>query len=248
MPEISEIWRYPIKGHSREQINQVTLTAGATMPWDRVWAVAHANAKTDGSEWAVCANFARGSQRPGLMGTNAKVDEATGYVKLSHQDMDDLELNPDIEPQKLINWSNAFRPEDLPLAAKVIKVPGRGSTDTDYPSVSFGNMASHRAIEDKLGHSISHLRWRTNFWIEGLEPWVENDMVGKSLRVGDVEVEIRERILRCKATTANPVTGLRDTDTLAVLREWGHQDMGIYAQVTKGGTINIGSQVEVLSS
>ena len=38
---VSALWRHPIKGHGVEPVEGVTLTAGATMPWDRVWAIAH---------------------------------------------------------------------------------------------------------------------------------------------------------------------------------------------------------------
>ena len=36
---------------------------------------------------------------------------------------------------------------------------------------------------------------------------------------------------------ANPETGRRDVDTLAALRAWEHQDFGVYAAVTSGGTL-----------
>ena len=37
----AHLWRHPIKGHGVEAVDAVTLAAGATMPWDRVWAIAH---------------------------------------------------------------------------------------------------------------------------------------------------------------------------------------------------------------
>ena len=39
------LWRHPIKGHGVEAVGAVTLAAGATMPWDRVWAIAHEAAR-----------------------------------------------------------------------------------------------------------------------------------------------------------------------------------------------------------
>jgi uncharacterized protein YcbX len=64
--------------------------------------------------------------------------------------------------------------------------------------------------------------------------------------VGDTVLRVEERITRCKATMANPDTGRRDVDTLAVLRTWDHQDFGVYAAVVEGGTIRPGDAVEVL--
>ena len=46
---VTEIWRHPVKSHGREALETVTLTAGQTMPGDRVWAVAHEASTADGS-------------------------------------------------------------------------------------------------------------------------------------------------------------------------------------------------------
>ena len=56
------------------------LAAGATMPWDRVWAIAHDRAKVgpDGADWVPCVNFSRGAKSPALMAIRARVDEAAG--------------------------------------------------------------------------------------------------------------------------------------------------------------------------
>ena len=48
---VSSLWRHPIKSHGREALEQVTLSAGQTMPGDRVWAVAHEASKADDSVW-----------------------------------------------------------------------------------------------------------------------------------------------------------------------------------------------------
>jgi len=45
MISVSDIFRHPVKSHGREALSAVTLAAGKTMPWDRVWAVAHDMAK-----------------------------------------------------------------------------------------------------------------------------------------------------------------------------------------------------------
>ena len=54
---VSGLWRHPIKSHGREALSQVTVIPGQTMPGDRVWAVAHEAAKTDGSNWAPLFQF-----------------------------------------------------------------------------------------------------------------------------------------------------------------------------------------------
>ncbi len=50
------------------------------------------------------------------------------------------------------------------------------------------------------------------------------------------------------ATTVNTETGVKDADTLGTLNKgFGHQEMGVYAVVTKSGRIGQEDQVEVLS-
>ena len=54
---ITALYRHPVKSYGREALNSVMLHAGQSMPFDRRWAVAHEAAKTQGGEWARCANF-----------------------------------------------------------------------------------------------------------------------------------------------------------------------------------------------
>ena len=120
-------------------------------------------------------------------------------------------------------------------------------TDTDFASVSVINLATHREIEAQLGHDISRLRWRGNLLLEGLEAWEEMGWVGRSLRMGSAEFEVKEQITRCMATTANPETGERDADTLGALKKgWGHQECGVCVIVTKSGVLRQGDAVELV--
>ena len=241
---VAQIWRHPIKGHSREAIESVTLAAGQTMPWDRKWAVTHRNAKTDGSTWAVCGNFSRGSKAPGLMGISAKCDESAGLVTLQHPDLDEISLNPDTEADRLIEWARPLMPEGGLESAGIVRVPGRGMTDSDFPSISLGSLTSIKTLSQKMGIPIDPERFRMNFWIEGLAPWEEFEWIGQRLKLGRTEIEVRERTTRCRATMANPKTGKIDADTLAALNEgWGHQDFGVYAEVVKGGTVSVDDPV-----
>lgn len=244
MVRLTQIWRHPVKSHGHEALSQVSLTAGQTLPWDRTWAVAHEASKADGSAWVPCANFSRGSKAPGLMAISARLDEETSTLTLTHPDLPRLTVRPDEEGARLIDWARPVMPADRAASARVIRVPGRGMTDSAFPSISIGNLATHRAIEQKLGQSLDVRRWRINLWLDGLDPWKEFDWIGQEIRVGNVSLRIREPITRCMATTANPDTGIRDADTLGTLKSWGHTDMGIYAEVTTSGKIAIGDSLE----
>ena len=244
---VAHIWRHPVKSHGREELGQVVLTAGQTLPWDRAWAVTHDAAKTDGSTWAACANFNRGSKSPQLMAINATLDEATQTVTLTHPHKDPLVFRPDHDLNAFLAWSGDLTPADRAQSARVIRVAGRGMTDTPFPSVSFLNLSSNRALGQRLGQDLDMRRWRGNFWLEGMGPWQEFEWIGKTLSVGEAEVKICEPIGRCMATTANPNSGVRDTDTLgALLQGYGHKNFGVYGEVTKSGVVRANDRVHVL--
>jgi uncharacterized protein YcbX len=250
-PRLAQIWRHPIKSHGREALAAVTLAAGQAMPWDRHWAVAHAAAKVDPArpEWAVCGNFSRGSKSAALMAINATLDADARHITLTHPDRPKLAFHPDdpADAARFIDWVRPLVAKGQPEPAAIVALPGRGMTDTDYPSVSLINIASNAALGGLMGTDLSPLRWRGNLWLDGLGPWLEFDWVGRTIRLGAAVLEVKEPIVRCRATTANPATGRVDADTLAALMAGpGHQHFGIYARVIEGGTIRPGDAVAVI--
>ena len=244
---VAHIWRHPIKSHGREALERVTLTQGSTMPWDRVWAVAHEQARTDGSNWAPRANFSRGSKAPALMAISARLDETERQITLTHPDRSPITFRPDDDPAEFLAWVRPLMPADRAASARIVSVPNRGMTDTDYPSISLVNTASNQAVAQHLGQDLSMRRWRGNFCIDGLAPWQEFEWIGKRLRIGSVVLMVRERIVRCLAAAANPDTGYRDADTLGALKHgWGHTDFGVYAEVMSSGDVALGDRIEVI--
>ncbi len=251
MAFLSQIWRHPIKAHGREELTHIKLSEGSTMPWDRRWAVAHelSDFDLDAPEWRPCGNFSRGAKAPQLQAITASVNLPKQLVTLSHPILKNLTIDPDngADSGSFVQWVMRISPPDRALPARLVRAPKRGMTDTDYPSVSFINLTSHAALAQHIGQEISHLRWRGNLILGGLEPWAEFDWVGKRVRVGRAEFEIVEPITRCMATTANTKTGERDADTLGALKAgFGHQQFGVYGVVIKTGDIRQGDQVEII--
>jgi hypothetical protein len=245
-PRVIGLWRHPIKSHGREELDAVTLTAGQTMPGDRVWAVAHDASDATDADWSPCVHFSRVAKAPALMAITARYDEAAGTVTLHHPDRPDLTFAPDREAQALIDWVAPLMPANRAQSARIVRVPGRGMTDSDFPSVTLCNMVSHRAVEQRLGKPLSIHRWRGNIWLDGLAPWEEFDWLDREVAIGETVLFVRERTDRCAATTANPETGHRDADTLGALESWGHQDFSVRAEVVRGGAIRTGDPVRLL--
>lgn len=249
MSNVAALWRHPIKSHGREPLERIVLSEGQTLPWDRRWAVAHSEAKAnvDGSEWVVCQNFSRGAKAPQLMAINTVSNEAEGTVTLSHPQRPDITFDPDSNADAFLDWVRPLMPENRAQSARIVRVPDRGMTDTPFPSISILNLASNRDLAARIGNDLSPERWRGNIHLDGLAPWAEREWIGKTLRIGTAELDVRAHIVRCLATAANPATGERDTDTLGALKSaFDHQEFGIYAVVTRSGEVAIGDAVEVL--
>jgi len=245
---VAALWRHPIKAHGFEALESVHLSEGCTLPWDRRWAVAHTDAQpeADGRAWAPCQNFSRGAKAPQLMAISATSDEDAGTVTLHHPGRDDLTFDPDREAEAFLQWVRPLMPDDRAQSARIIRAPDQGMTDSAFASVSIINLSSGADLGARMGQDLSSLRWRANIHLDGLEPWAECDWIGRTLRIGEAELELREQITRCRATVANPATGIRDADTLGALKKRGHQEFGLYGVVTRSGQISVGDVAEVI--
>ena len=233
---LARICRHPIKAHGREDLASVLLSAGACLPGDRRWAVAHEAAKLVPG-WNPCNNFHRGAKAPHLMAITAELHDDT--VTLRHPSRPDLTFRPDnpADQPAFLEWVGPLSPPNRSQPTKIISAE-RGMTDSDFPSVSIHTTASLAALAKHMRIPLSADRFRGNLWLEGAAPFAEFDWIGRDIRIGSAVLTVKERITRCRATMANPETGLVDADTLGALKAaYGHQDFGVYAVVKQGGTI-----------
>lgn len=244
--KVTTLWRHPIKSHGREALTRVTLNEGQSMPYDRLWAIAHDAAKADGSEWAACQNFSRGAKSPSLMAITATLDDVTETITLHHPDQPDLTVRPDVDTDALLDWVRPLANSSRAMPARILRLDERSFTDTPFPSISLCNHASHTAVEALANAPLQRERWRGNIWFDGAPAWAEFDWIGREATLGTVRLKIEERITRCLATTVNTDTGVRDVDTLKALNTLDHQDFGIYARVIETGQVAVGDQLELI--
>ena len=245
--KLAHIARHPIKSHGREELASVHLTTGQGLPFDRHWAVAHDAAKLVPG-WNDCVNYARGAKAPGLMAVSSQLDEDAATITLMHPAKPDLTFRPDdvADLPRFLDWVRPLNPPDRAQPVKIVTA-GRAMTDTDFASVSIFSLASNAALSAVMGQDLSPQRWRGNLWLGGLDPWAEFNWIGKTLHIGTAVFEVVQRITRCRATMANPQTGVIDADTLGALETtYGHQDFGVYARVITGGTIAVSDTVVVV--
>ena len=241
---VAALRRHPIKSHGRQRVQSAELEVGGTFPWDRRWAVAHEKSEADGSAWAPPAEFSRCAKAPSLMAIEAFVNEASGRILLSHPKRPDLAFDPESDQDDFLAWVRPLMPAGRAASARLVRLEGRGMTDTDFPSISLVNLASHDAVGQLLGYGLSAERWRANIHVSGLAVWEEADWIGRRVRVGEAELAVREAIVRCRATEASPYTGERDADTLAALEALGgRREFGVYAEVVAPGRISVSDPI-----
>jgi uncharacterized protein YcbX len=110
--------------------------------------------------------------------------------------------------------------------------------------ISLIGLGSLRALEAATGAPRDKLRFRANIYIEDIAPWAEFSWLGQTLQIGEATLRVQERITRCAATTVNPTTALRDANPVRELQKnFGHADLGIYAEVLTPGLIHPGDTI-----
>ncbi len=232
-------------------LDAIRLEAGKTMRGDRIWAVAHEASQFDpgAPDWTPCSSFIRGAKAPELQAISVSQYVAGDDMVLKHPDHPPFRFNPDkaAEHAGFITWLTQFVPQNRAQPATLVAAPDRGMTDSPFPSISILNLASLAELAAKAGQPMSQARFRGNFWLDGVDAWEEFSWIGKTLRLGEAEVVIRERITRCVATNVDPLTGVADVNTLSLLEAgWDHKDFGVYAEVVKSGMVEIDDGAHIL--
>ncbi len=106
-------------------------------------------------------------------------------------------------------------------------------------------------IESTLGPEWSPLRFRANLLVDDAETGAEDRW--HRIRIGEVELELVKPCVRCVATTVDPERGVRDgvepLHRLTSRRTWnGKPTLGWNALVREAGWIDVGDEIEVLST
>jgi uncharacterized protein YcbX len=148
-------------------------------------------------------------------------------------------------------WSNAL--SDLlgePVRLVRADEPGGGF---DAAPVSLLSDASLEKLAEESGESdVDGRRFRMLVYLAGCAPHEEDSWIGRRVRIGDTLVRVTEPNARCRMTTRNPETGVRDFDTLRAIksyrgvREKNAIDFGVYADVEEHGRVRVGDPVEPL--
>ena len=251
--KLAALYRYPIKGLSPEPLEAAALTAGGYFPGDRLFAIENGPARFDPAapKHQPKIKFLMLMRHARLATLRTRFDDATGVLTIADADGRTLaqgDLGAPEDRAAIARFFADFSAEDLRGAPGVLAAPdGFRFTDSRQGFVSLINLASVADLAARMGRPLDPLRFRGNLHIDGLAPWAEVDLVGKTLVSPDgATLTVTAAIDRCAATEVDPTTGARDADVTGALRRaFGHVDCGVYAQVTAGGMLRAGDALRV---
>jgi uncharacterized protein YcbX len=250
---VTALYRHPVKGFTPEPLARAALTAGLEFPCDRIYAVEDGPSGFDPAAPAYIRKqaFTVLAKIAEVAKARTAYDEATATLtaRADGQPAFSGRLDEEAGRQAFAAWLAGLLGEAATGPLKVLPGPG-GHRFMDHPQghVSVINLASVRALGEKMGRALDPLRFRANILVEDWAPWAEMDWPGKTLRLGGAEATVFKPIVRCAAPDVDPATAIRDVEMVKGLFDhYGHTFCGVYLNVTQGGGVALGDAIEVLA-
>lgn len=250
---ISSLFRYPIKGFNPQELVSVTLSEGETFPWDRAYAIENGPAGFDPENPAYFPKikFLMLMRNEKLARLQADYDEASRSITIRNGGaiMVEASLETPDGRARIESFIAGYMHDGLKGPPRVLSAPGHSFSDMAAKCIHIVNLASVRELETRTGCPLDPLRFRANIYLNGAEAWAEEQWLGKTLQIGDAELEVFSETTRCAATDVDPTTAKRYTQIpRALLQSYNHTEFGVYAKVTRSGTIKLGNHVNLVAN
>lgn len=142
----------------------------------------------------------------------------------------------------------------LGTPVRLVRTDDPGGAIDDSP-VSILSDASLTELARRSGEDdVDGRRFRMLVQVAGTAPHEEDEWLGRRVRIGEAVVRVTKQDARCRMTTRNPETGVRDFDTLKAIKSYRGVrpgdgkaiDFGVYADVETPGRVRVGDPVEPL--
>lgn len=254
---VAKLYRYPIKGLSAERLERVSLSPGRCLPEDRRFAIALGTTEFDPAHpvWLSKSHFIMLMRDEALarLRTRFAPDGAVLSITENGKPLVEASLSDPDGCRRIAQFFDDFLGGAVAGPLRVVEAPGHAFADarpkpnaSTEQYVSLINLASIRELEGEIGASVDPVRFRANIYFDGPPAWQEQEWMERHLSVGHARLRVVSPITRCAATQVNPDTAERDLDIVTTLmRRWGHNIMGIYAEVIEGGDLAIGDSIRM---
>jgi uncharacterized protein YcbX len=252
---IEKLYRYPVKGLSAEPLDTVTLSAGQGVPLDRQYAITNGKWEFQAERYQPRpkTDFLVLVKHEQLAEYRTCLDDASQVFKVQGRDGQTHSFDLCSEPERQALCGLLARRLGLAGNPQLVEAAGIRFTDVSVMSaammnaISLVNLASVEALQADLGKAVDPLRFRANIHLRTVTPWEELQWVGREVQIGAARGKVVLRTRRCAATNVDPLTAARDLSIpQALVKHYGHADMGIYIEVIEGGPVAIGDAVQLL--
>ncbi len=249
-PAVTAIYRYPVKGLAGEHLDQVELSPGEALPFDRTWAIENGGGRFDPSspKHLPKINFLMLMRDERLAALGMQFDDTTETLTVTRDGKQVAKgvLSQPIGRTMLEQFFAAYMKAELRGAPRIVHATGHTFSDMATPCIHIVNLETIRDIERKTGEKIASERFRANIYLDGLPAWQEFDWLDRDITAGSATLRGLARTDRCDATNVNPETAARDMSIPRQLqRHYGHIDVGIYATVKAGGVVSVDDKLSV---
>lgn len=145
-------------------------------------------------------------------------------------------------------------------SVRIARVENTGDGVDVFP-ISLISTASVRDLGQRMGvEDLEPARFRANIEVDGIGAYEEESWEGRHLQVGEAVLEMLNPIPRCAVTAMNPITGVRDHNTVGALARyrsivqmpkefpphWRGIPLAVYARVLKEGRVALGDEAVIL--
>lgn len=253
---VNKLSRYPVKGLSGQTLESVELKPGQGFPGDRQFGFARPDSGFDPNNPKPLpkTKFYMLARDAALALLDTHFDESTGVLSISGaQTSDQFDISTAEGKQNASRFLKSYLSLSDDETPQLCEASPHRFTDVSVHStelmnaVSIINLASVSEFGRTIGQDVDPRRFRGNIHLSGLPAFSELEMLEQQIAIGTTRLKIVKRTKRCPATEVDLRTGERNIKTPQLLHEnYGHMDMGVYAEVLEGGVISPGDVVEIL--
>ncbi|MDC3140108.1 MOSC domain-containing protein [Alphaproteobacteria bacterium] len=257
MNKIKSIVRYPIKGLSGENLENITLEKNQVLPGDREFAFArsYVTYEENNPMYLRKTNFLALVREEKLAKLDTKFDPKTRKLTINLDNK--VVINEILKEENIKKVETFFQNylnlgiDNKPKLVQGIKILNNNNlthsfSDIPDKAVSIINLNTISEFEKKLGKKIAPSRFRGNLLIDNGNAWEEFNWIGKRISVGNSILEVFKKTQRCAATNVNPENAIRDINIPNEINtHYGHLDLGVYARVIKTGLVSISDKLYI---
>jgi uncharacterized protein YcbX len=228
--KIVGLWRYPVKSMGAEALTDVQLSWHG-LEGDRRWAFIRNGVEKSGFPWFTLRERGDMAHFQPVFSDPRNPDSSATFVK-----------TPD--GREFVVTDPALGELLAPSGARVIK-QNCGVFDT-FP-LSLITTQTIARLSELVDEDLDVLRFRPNILVEAAEdrPFMEDEWVGRVLRLGGARMRVDKRDGRCVVITIDPVTAERNPAILRAVADERQGCLGVYGSTVEPGIVAVDDSVRI---